>query len=147
MAPDVPKSARASERTEASTTITDIALLGKIRHCGPETDASAVATLSRLSLEAGKEFLGRRDRREPCQFGNEELLQGLAGGLGPPNQDGVHLGGKVSDQHVRHAFIVLAETRSRKARAGAVQVHHRCSRRYGRGVATLWRHQPLSSRS
>ncbi len=53
-----------------------------------------------------------RDARE---FGRQVLLKRLAGGLGAALEARVDFGGKVSNQHVRHACIMLALGRVRKS--------------------------------
>ena len=56
---------------------------------------------------------GRR-LRNARKLGRQILLQRLACGFGAALEARVDLGGKVSNQHVRHACIMLAFSRVRK---------------------------------
>jgi hypothetical protein len=53
--------------------------------------------------------------RQPTQFTGKELLQRLTPPLGPALKSGVHILGNVTDQQIRHAYIMLSFTLSRKA--------------------------------
>lgn len=57
---------------------------------------------------------GRR-LRDAREFGRQILLQRLACGFGAALKARVDFGGKVSNQHVRHACIMLAPRRVRKS--------------------------------
>ena len=58
---------------------------------------------------------GRR-LRDAREFGRQILLQRLARGFGAALETRVDVGGKISNQHVRHACIMLASGQVRKSR-------------------------------
>ena len=70
---------------------------------GVETDASA-----RSRGDPGEHLVHRRRLSDACEFTAQVLLERLARCLGAPLQAGMDVVGKIADQNVRHAFIMLA---------------------------------------
>ena len=68
---------------------------------------------------------GRR-LRDAREFGRQILLQRLACGFGAALEACVDFGGKVSNQHVRHACIMLASGPGSQVDPG----DHRCESQY-----------------
>jgi len=74
---------------------------------------------SSTALDAIQHLINARAFRQPAQLTREELLERLAAPLSPPLKSGVHILGNITDQQVRHAYIMLSFVLSRKAAEGA----------------------------
>jgi hypothetical protein len=71
------------------------------------------------ALDAIQHLIHTWALRQPPQLTGKELLQRLTPPLSPPLKSGVHSLGNVTDQQVRHAYIMLSCTSSRKMAEGA----------------------------
>jgi hypothetical protein len=63
---------------------------------------------ARAAFDAIQHLIDTRALRQPAQLAREELLQRLTPPLGPALKSGVHILGNITDQHIRHAYIMLS---------------------------------------
>ena len=74
---------------------------------------------SSAALDAVQYLIDTRALRQPAQLTGKELLQRLTPPLSPALKSRVHILGNITDQQVRHAYIMLSLVLSRKAADGA----------------------------
>jgi hypothetical protein len=86
-------------------------LFGKIVGGLPQAHPAAAT-----ALDAIQHLIHTGPLRQPAQLTGKELLQRLAAPLSPPLKSGMNVLGDITDQQVRHAYIMLSFALSRKQR-------------------------------
>jgi len=81
---------------------------------------------SSAALDAIQHLIDTWALRQPAQLTGKELLQRLTAPLSPALKSGVHILGNVTDQQVRHAYIMLSFALSCKAAKDAQTTQSDC---------------------
>lgn len=87
----------------------------QVGHCCLQPDPTAVLGLDLIEYVAERALLG-----EAAQLGGEVLLQRLMGALGLALQGRMNTLRDITNQNVRHAYIMLSSPDARRVEVGAL---------------------------